>query len=102
MDKKFLGQPVWLWVVGAVVVVGGYLYLKHKQPTPTGQPSGQRPNTAGFVSPTGWSTETFTRWIHDHQGPPHHRPRPPNHLPRPPRNPPPTGDRRLPPRQRRG
>lgn len=31
MKREFFGIPVWIYGIGAVVVVGGYLWIKHKQ-----------------------------------------------------------------------
>lgn len=65
--KKIMGQPAWMWAVGAGVVVVGYILLKRK---PAAAPAQHPP---AYQSPTGWSTETMTRWLGDWQG----QPRPP-------------------------
>lgn len=80
------GQPLWLWGVGAVVVVAGYLYLRRKQ-APAAS-SGQQRAGQVYVTPTGFTSETLTRWIKQHQGPPRFRPGPPRVWP-PPKWPPP-------------
>jgi hypothetical protein len=71
MHKEVFGVPAWMWGVGAVVVVGGYLYLSHKsasssaggQQKPAG--GGQPVMVAG--SPTGLSMEQFLLLIEDMQ-----------------------------------
>lgn len=61
MDKKIAGQPLWLWALGAVVVVGGYLYFKSHS-SQQAQPSGQQ-------GPPSKSTSSFKEWITQHQMP---------------------------------
>lgn len=48
MDKEIGGQPLWIWLVGAVVVVGGYLYFKsHRSAAAPTQPdSSTQPSTS--------------------------------------------------------
>jgi len=73
VKKEIAGQPVWLWAVGAVVVVGGYLYFTHRassaSPSGTGSGTGQ---PAGKSS----SSSTFKEWLVQHQGGPHPKPKP--------------------------
>jgi hypothetical protein len=71
MQKEILGQPAWLWAVGAVVLVGGYLYLRsHSSSSASGQQkpagSGQRAVLVG--SPTGLSLEQFLLLLQDMHG----------------------------------
>lgn len=85
MKKEYLGQPLWLWATGAVVVVGGYWWFTRRAATAgaTGATDGQAP---GHKSS---STATFKEWITQHQGGPKPKPKPkPPHRgphPRPPR-----------------
>ena len=78
--KQFLGLPAWMWAVGGVAVVAGYLYIKSKSSSQ--QPSGQgtgggRGGSGGGGAPTGWSSASFMSWIQDHQGtPPKPHPKP--------------------------
>jgi hypothetical protein len=71
VKKEFLGQPVWLWAAGAAVIVGGYLYLRHKQSTAastqssTGAGTGGRQGTA-----TGGGSYSLQEWIVQHQASP--------------------------------
>lgn len=68
MDKEVLGQPLWLWGLGAVIVVGGYLYFRsHQSSSSSGTPSAGTPGGGGKSS----STSSFKEWITQHQGPPH-------------------------------
>ena len=62
MDKEFAGQPLWLWLAGAGVVVLGYLYFKSH----SSQPS-QQAQTGGTGKST--STSSFKEWIVQHQAP---------------------------------
>lgn len=62
MDKEFAGQPLWIWLVGAVVVVGGYLYLTHGS-----KASAQQPAAGGTPEK---STSTFSETIKDLQSNP--------------------------------
>lgn len=81
--KEFGGQPWWVWAAGGVALVGGYLYLRHRQAASqaasgaAGTASGQ-----GFVvgGATGLSTAQLLTWISDHQGPPRRR-KPVKHCP---------------------
>lgn len=53
-------------IVGAVVVVGGYLYIKSKTSQQTGQ--GQGGGGQQHKSPTGLSRQHLTIWVKDHHG----------------------------------
>ena len=68
MDKEIGGQPLWIWLVGAAVVIGGYLYIIHK----SSSSSGQQPAPGG----TNKSTSTFSETIKDLQSPPTPLPKP--------------------------
>ena len=62
MDKEFAGQPLWLWLVGAgVVVVGIWWFTRHQS---QGQSAAQ---TGGTGKST--STSSFKEWITQHQAP---------------------------------
>jgi hypothetical protein len=78
--KGFLGQPGWMWAVGAGVIVLAYLYLKsHQSPQQAGQGGGQGTGGGGRQggAGTGWTATSFTSWVTDHQGPPNpHKPKP--------------------------
>lgn len=67
MKQEVAGQPLWLWAVGAVVIVGGYLYFRSHQSASSGTPSAGTPGSGGKSS----STSSFKEWITQHQGPPH-------------------------------
>ena len=60
MKKEFLGIEGWIWLVGAVVVVGGYLYLRHQSSSSSQQQQAPAPVTTGG----------FTEWLGQHQGTP--------------------------------
>jgi hypothetical protein len=67
VKKDFLGQPVWLWAVGAVVVIGGYLYFtRHTSQPAAGAAAGQGGQAGGKST----STSSFQEWITQHQGGP--------------------------------
>lgn len=97
LKKPVMGLPAWMWGVGAVVLVGGYLYLRHSssssasssQQKPTG---GQPVAVVGGGSPTGLSMEQLLLMFEDlqgskskghghgrHGGGHHHKP-PPHHV----------------------
>lgn len=59
MKQEIAGQPVWLWLTAAGVVVVGYLWFKHSQSSASSQPSG----------PPAKSTSSFQEWITQHQAP---------------------------------
>jgi hypothetical protein len=63
MDKQLAGQPLWLWGLGAVIVVGGYLYFKSHSSS-----SAQQPAPGGGGKST--STSTFHETITNLQQPP--------------------------------
>ena len=54
-------------IVGLVVVVGGYLYIKSKTSQQTGQGSGSGGGQQHH-SPTGMSRQHLTIWVKDHHG----------------------------------
>lgn len=66
MDKTFAGQPLWLWAVGAAVVIGGYLYITHK----SGTSSASTPAPTSGGGGKGKSTTTIHETITDLQSPP--------------------------------
>jgi hypothetical protein len=64
VKDEIFGQPVWLWLIGAGVVVVGVWYFKNHSSSSApgnGQPSGQQ-------SPYG--NTTFIDWAKQHQGAP--------------------------------
>lgn len=65
-DKTIMGLPVKTAVIiGAVVIVGGYLWMKyHSQQS--GQGGGQ--GGGGPKQPTGTSRETINVWVRQHGG----------------------------------
>jgi len=67
---KIMGlEPRTFWIVAAVAVVGGYLYIKsHSSTPPAGQGGGG--GKGGHHSPTGLKREHLTIWVRDHGG--HH------------------------------
>lgn len=68
MDKEVAGQPLWLWAVGAVVIVGGFLYFRSHQSSSatSGQGAGQSGGGGGgkFTSRSSFQ-ETITE-LHSH------------------------------------
>ena len=71
---EFLGQPTWIWAVGAGAILLGYLYIRSKSST-SGQGTGSgAPRQGG--GPTGWTTDTFKIWVRDHHGQPGPGPKP--------------------------
>jgi hypothetical protein len=65
-DKTIMGLPIKTAViVGAVAVVGGYLYIKNKQQQ---QGQGQGGTQPRYQSPTGLTREDIHIWIKDNQG----------------------------------
>lgn len=67
MKQEVAGQPLWLWAVGAAVVIGGYLYFRsHQSSSSSSTPSAGTPGGGGKSS----STSSFKEWITQHQGPP--------------------------------
>lgn len=70
MDKEFLGQPAWIWAVGAAVVIGGYLYITHSKKSSS---SGAAPSSGGGGGGGGKSTYTIHETISDLQSHPHRR-----------------------------
>ena len=61
MDKEFAGQPLWLWLVGAGIIVVGYLWFKSHS-------SSQAPAQTGGTGKST-STSSFKEWIVQHQAP---------------------------------
>jgi hypothetical protein len=81
--KELFGQPYWMWAVGGLVVVGGYLYLRSKSKN-TGQSSGGGTGTSaggGGGQRFGVTFTDLSQWLRDHQKPPA-RKRKPSHEPR--------------------
>jgi hypothetical protein len=66
MDRELAGQPLWLWAVGAGVVVLGYLYFRSHSSTTPASSSGQPAGGAGKSTETSSFKETITNL----QGPP--------------------------------
>lgn len=66
--KKFGGQPLWVWGLGAAVVAGGYLYFHGKSATTTPAPadSSQQPAAAGPAA----GQDQFMVWLLDHMNHP--------------------------------
>ena len=65
MDKEVAGQPLWLWAVGAAVVIGGFLYFR-SHGSSAASSSGQ-PASGGSKSK---DTSSFKETITNLQGPP--------------------------------
>ena len=61
IHKEFLGQPAWLWAVGAVVIVGGYLYIKHQSSSASTSGSGTS-GQGGQDKSSSNLKETITDW----------------------------------------
>lgn len=70
---EFLGQPAWIWAVGAAAVLLGYLYIKSKS---SQQPASGQGGPRQGGAPTGWTTNTFKIWVRDHHGQPGPKPGP--------------------------
>ena len=71
MKDEVLGQPVWLWLVGAGIVIVGVWYFKnHSSSSAAG--TGQQPS--GQQSPYGMTT--FLDWVGQHQKSPATTPTP--------------------------
>lgn len=88
--KQLLGQPWWVWAAGGAAILGGYLWIRHRQNAAASQSqdtgtSGQagvppaytvatvsatEPTPATVDSPTGTSWAQLMTWLHDHQGSP--------------------------------
>jgi hypothetical protein len=83
-------QTKTLLIVGAVVVVGGYLWLKSRQNAQQGQGTAHTGQGGGGTTATtyGLGPGWLSQWNRDHQGQPRHRPR--HHRRRGGRNLPPT------------
>lgn len=61
MDREIAGQPLWLWVTGAGIVILGYLYFRsHSSASSAPQDTGAPPT----------STSSFKESIKDWQSPP--------------------------------
>lgn len=68
MDKEIAGQPLWLWGLGAVIVVGGYLYFRsHSSTSSSGTPSS---GTGQGGTGKDVSQSSFKETIKDWQGAP--------------------------------
>lgn len=73
MDKEIAGQPMWVWLVGAGVVIVGYLYFKSRSSAaPATSTSTPAASTSGGTSQTTQS-KTVKRSIVDLHS--HPRPR---------------------------
>lgn len=69
--KQVMGLPLWMWGVGAVVLVGGYLYMRHSSASSASsqqKPAGSGQPVAVIGSPTGLSLEQFLLLLQDMQG----------------------------------
>ena len=84
-QKEVAGLPVWMWGVGALVLVGGFLYLRShsgssassgQQASGTGQGGMHGAYIVGGGSPTGLSAEQLLLLIEDMQHSRGHRPKP--------------------------
>lgn len=62
MDKEVLGQPVWLWAAGAVVVIGGYLYFRSHSSTASTSSSGTGQGGTGKDTSQSSFKETIKNW----------------------------------------
>lgn len=62
MKREFLGQPVWLWAAGAVLIVGGYWYFSHKSATSSGSSTGAGAGGTEKSSNDENLKETITDW----------------------------------------
>lgn len=65
MDKEVFGQPVWLWGIGLVVVVGGYLYFRSHSASSSAPGTGQGQGGTG----KDVSQSSFKEWITQHSAP---------------------------------
>lgn len=85
--KEFLGQPAWMWAVGGGVILIGYLYIRSRSKTAGQQPGSgqgqQRPYGAYAGGPHGWTSQTFSIWVRQHDGGGHRPPREPRPRPGP-------------------
>jgi len=68
VKRELAGQPLWIWVVGAVVVVGGYLWFRHQQSTAATTPSAPGGGSGGGG---GKDTSTVNEQIKEWQSAPH-------------------------------
>lgn len=71
LHKQVMGLPAWMWGVGALVVVGGFLYLRHSASSKASsqqKPAGSGQPIAVVGSPTGLSLEQFLLLLEDMQG----------------------------------
>lgn len=68
--KEIAGLPVWMWGVGGLAVVLGYLYFKSHSSSQKGKGQGQGAGRQAFVvgSPTGLSAEQLLLILKDWQG----------------------------------
>lgn len=67
--KELMGLPIWMWAAGAVVLIGGYLYLKsHSSQSQQGQGQGGGKGQVFAVgSQTGLSYEQLLLILKDWQ-----------------------------------
>jgi hypothetical protein len=68
LKKEVAGQPIWLWGVAAVVVVGGYLYIRSRSSSAT--PSAGTSTGGGGGGGGGKDTSSFRETIKDWQSSP--------------------------------
>jgi hypothetical protein len=68
VTKEFGGQPLWVWLVGAVAVIGGYLYFRSHSTSSSSAAGGQGGGGQGRAASPGFSNASFTEWITQHQG----------------------------------
>jgi hypothetical protein len=61
LKKEVAGQPIWLWGVAAVVVVGGYLYIRSKSSS-AAPSAGTGTGTGGGGKDTSSFKETIKDW----------------------------------------
>ena len=60
MKKEIAGIPVWIYAIGAAVVIGGYLWIKHQQSSTSAGTPGQ--GTGGQGKSTSSISEQITEW----------------------------------------
>lgn len=59
MKKELAGIPLWIWGIGAAVVVGGFVWLRHQQ---SAKPSGQGQGGGGQYKSTDSINEQIKEW----------------------------------------
>jgi len=58
VKQELGGQPLWVWLAGAAVIAGGYLWFKHKSAS-----TSQAPPAAGSGGGKSSSKSSFTETI---------------------------------------